>query len=244
MSLPYELRPQIGSAGRAGLIVLRSDETIEAEMRGALGDMGAADVAVFSSRIPSSTEVSTESLAQMEGEIERSAALLPETIDFDVVGYACTSASSVIGSERVAALVGAGCKSGAVTDPLAALTAACAHQGITRLALVSPYAPEVSESLRDALERSGIATPVFGTFNEPVETHVARIDTGSLRDAAQALGADPRAEAVFLSCTNLRTRGALDEMSQALGKPVWSSNHVLFWDMFRRLQAGAARYAL
>lgn len=229
MSLPYTLAPQIGTAGRLGLIVLQSDETMEAELRQALpGD----DVAAFVSRIPSASEVSNESLAAMEAELPRAAGLLPKSLAFDVVGYGCTSASSVIGTERVGSLINAGCTTSHVTNPVTALVAACRALGVGKLALLTPYTEAVSESLRLALAKEGIETPVFGTFNEPVETNVARIDPASIREAAIKLGQDSAAEAVFMSCTNLRTFDILADVESACAKPALSSNQAFFWHMF------------
>lgn len=229
MSISYALAPQIGTAGRLGLIVLQSDETMEAELRQVLPK---TDVAAFVSRIPSAAEVSNESLAAMEAELPYAAKLLPKTVDFDVVGYGCTSASSIIGTERVAELVGAGCHTSHVTNPVNALVVACEALGISKLALLTPYTEDVSENLRSALRAKGIETPVFGTFNEPVETNVARIDPISIRDAALKLGSDIGAEAVFMSCTNLRTLSILKAVETGLGKPALSSNQAFFWHMF------------
>jgi len=228
MSLPYALAPQIGTDGRIGLIVLQSDETMEHELRQVVPN---SDVGAFISRIPSASEVSNDSLAAMETDLPRAADLLPKTVSFDVVGYGCTSASSIIGTERVADLVGSVCETKAVTNPVSGLVAACNTLGVSKLALLTPYTEAVSESLRSALLAKGIETPVFGTFDEPVETKVARIDPSSVRDAAIKLGRDTGADAVFMSCTNLRTFSILQDVENAIGKPALSSNQAFFWHM-------------
>jgi maleate isomerase len=128
--------------------------------------------------------------------------------------------------------VSAGCKAAHVTDPVSALVAACAALGVSKLALLTPYTEEVSESLRSALSLKGVETPVFGTFNEPVETNVARIDPTSVRDAAIQLGNDKGADAVFMSCTNLRTLSILKDVETGCAKPALSSNQAFFWHMF------------
>ena len=238
MSIPYKLAPQIGTDGRIGLIVLQSDETMEHELRQVLPD---ADVGAFISRIPSAAKVSNESLAAMEADLPRAAGLLPKTVSFDVVGYGCTSASSIIGTERVTELVGTVLETKAVANPVSALVSACEALGISKLALLTPYTEAVSESLRLALSAHGIDTPVFGTFNEPVETKVARIDPTSVRDAAIELGQDKGADAVFMSCTNLRTFSILKDVENAIGKPALSSNQAFFWHMLGLAGTTSAR---
>lgn len=229
MSAPYSLLPQIGGDARLGVIVLSADETLEAELRDALPD---GDIALFTSRIASGAEVSTESLAAMEAHLPSAARLLPDTINFDVVAYACTSAASVIGSAAVAKLILSACTAAHVIDPVSALVARCRAQGISRLALLSPYTADVNASLRDALSEQGIDTPVFASFNEPVETRVARIDPQASLAAALDLAKDTSVDGVFLSCTNLRTAPILQKLRAQSGKPAMSSNSVLFEQMF------------
>lgn len=235
MSAPYTLTPQIGTDGRLGLIVLSADETIEAEMR---ARMPQGDIALFTTRIQSEAEVSTRSLSAMQTRLTGAAQLLPQSIDFDVVGYACTSAASVIGSDVVARLIGAGCTARHVIDPVSALLWACQSRGLSRLALLSPYTQEVNETLRATLARGGVATPAFTSFNEPVETHVARIDPRAILDAALDLARNSDVDGIFMSCTNLRTASILDHVAAQSGLPAFSSNSVLFDRMFQLAGTG------
>jgi maleate isomerase len=59
-----------------------------------------------------------------------------------------------------------------------------------------------------------------------------------LIDAAINLGRDDSVQGIFMSCTNLRTLGVIDEVSQMLGKPVLSSNQALAWHMAQLNSAG------
>lgn len=224
----YNLGPRLGEAATLGLILLQSDETLEHEIRSVLG----VQVALHCSRVPSAPDVSRESLALMENQLPAAAALLPDT-GFDAIGYGCTSGTSVIGAARVAEMVRSGRRAAAVTDPLSALIAACSELNLRNIALLTPYVIAVSQGLRDVLADAGIATPVFGSFNEAEEARVARIDAPSLIAAATALGQDDSVDAVFLSCTNLRTLDVLPAIAAQIGKPVLASNQVLIWHMAR-----------
>ena len=53
------------------------------------------------------------------------------------------------------------------------------------------------------------------------------------------VGARPGVEAVFASCTNLRSLGVVDAAEAALGKPVVTSNQAMFWHMLRLAGAEA-----
>lgn len=230
---PYTLDADDPAAPPLGLIVLQTDETIETDFRRYFADHPSP---IYATRIPSGTQVTTDSLAQMKSDLSASADLLPKGLTYPAVGYGCTSASSVIGSEQVEKLVQGSCNALTVTNPLRATAAFCAEHGISRLALLSPYIEEVSVTLRSAFARIGVEMPVFGSFGEAEEARVVRISNSSIVDAALALGADSQVEGVFLSCTNLRTFDAIPQIQKRLKKPVLSSNQALAWHMKKLAQ--------
>lgn len=231
--LPYTLDADDPTTPPMGLIVLQADETLEGDMRMALHD---DPTPLYISRIPSAPTVTSDNLGAMASDLETAAALLPNTRPYRVVGYGCTSASAVIGSKAVEGYVQRACDVTHVTNPLRATIACAAALGISRLALISPYVEEVNVPLRTAFADAGLNTDVFGSFGEPEEAKVARISAASMIEAGRTLGADPAVDGVFLSCTNLRTRGILSHLAHAIGKPVLSSNQTLSWHM-KRLNA-------
>ncbi|EEE37453.1 Asp/Glu racemase [Rhodobacteraceae bacterium KLH11] len=227
-SLPYTLDPDDPAAVPMGLVVLQTDETIEPEFR----TLFARDKSpLYVTRIPSGAEVNTGTLARMEVDLPAAANLLPKARPYRVVGYGCTSASSVIGSDRVEQMIRQTCNAQTVTNPLRAAAACAADRGVSKFALLSPYIEEVNTPLRRAFAKQGISMDVFGTFGEAEEAKVVRISTASVVDAAVRLGADPTVDAVFLSCTNLRTLAAIPQIEAQIGKPVLSSNQSLAWHM-------------
>ncbi len=230
--MPLPFRTDDGAASRAalGLIVLATDETLEPELAMAMPGAGAA---LYHSRIPAAPTVTPETLARMEADLPTAAALLPDR-PFDVIAYGCTSASSIIGSERVAELVSAARPTRAVTDPLAAVIQACGALGARRVGFLTPYAPAVSAAMRARLEAAGVEIAAFASFEEERESVVARIAEEATLEAVKAVGAEPGVEIVFASCTNLRTFGIIDAAEAALGIPVISSNLALAWDLLRR----------
>jgi maleate isomerase len=217
-----------------GLIVLQTDETIEQDFRRLLP----ASARLYVSRVPSGLEVTRETLGAMEAHIPAAAGLLPEPISFDAIGYGCTSGTSVIGTARVGELVRQGARTEAVTEPVSALLAASAALGVRRLAFLSPYVEAVSAGLCDVLRDNGLEIPVFGSFNTAEEAKVARIAGPSIVAAASQLAGTAEVDAIFLSCTNLRTLDVIAEIERIIGKPVLSSNQVLAWHMCRLSGAG------
>ena len=211
-----------------GLIALQSDETIETDFRRMLP----AELELMVSRVKSDPEVSAASLQRMEAHLTDAAALFPSGARMSAVAYGCTSGTAQIGQARIGDLVRAGVATPDVTEPVSALIAACAHLGIQRLAMLSPYVEEVSARLRDVLTGAGVASAGFGSFNEPEEAAVVRIAPQSIIEAGCDVAAMQECDALFLSCTNLRTLDVIDEMEARLGLPVLSSNQVLAWHLF------------
>ena len=228
MKFDFYLSSDENSPSPMGLVVLQVDETIEGEFREAFGT---SKNQIFVTRIPSGLEVTAKSLISMERHIKAAAKLLPQSREFSVIGYGCTSASAIIGSEKISELIKSGCHTRKVTNPLLAATEYAKRIKVRKLALLSPYIEEVNTPLRKAFGNKGLNTEVFGTFGEGKEEKVARISESSTIEAAITLGQNESVEAVFISCTNLRTFNCLGKIANEINKPVFSSNQSLAWHM-------------
>ncbi len=228
-TIPFTLGKPASGQTTLGLIVLKFDETLEQDFRRLFPSR---DLSLYTSRVPSGAEVTQDTLTEMANTLPASAALFPPAATFDVVGYGCTSGTTMIGAAKVAELVQQGVQTPAVTDPLTAAIAACRHLGITALGMVTPYLASVSIPVQTAFEDAGIAVPHLVSFGEAGEENVARITAASVKAAACQVGTQD-VDAVFLSCTNLQTLDVIADLEARLNKPVISSNTALAWHMAR-----------
>ncbi|WP_417515347.1 Asp/Glu racemase [Minwuia sp.] len=226
--LAFETDGGAGANGAFGLIVLQSDETMEVEFRPVFERAG---VALYHARIPSAPDVSPASLAAMKQELPRGASLFPATGGLDVIAYACTSGATIIGPEQVEAAVRDIHPTTRVTNPITAAMAALETVKVRRIGFLTPYVAEVSAAMRSLLESNGFEIAAFGSFEQENEATVARITERSLLEAICRIGAPDEVEAVFASCTNLRSFGIIEEAEKRLGKPVITSNQALAWHM-------------
>jgi len=227
-AFPYVLTGPIGSRSTLGMVVLQTDETIEHDFRRIFVD---PDLALYISRIPSGDTLNPDSIADMEIALPHAASLLPPAATFDVVGYACTSGTTLIGADRVAELVQSTVETRNVANPLTAALSAMKALNVGSVGLVTPYIDVVAQQIRTAFEGAGFNVPSTVSFGEEVEARVARIDPMSIAEAATEVARGPGVEAVFLSCTNLRTLDIIDDLEQKLGMPVVSSNQAMAWHM-------------
>lgn len=230
MKLPYDTDQGIGTRATLGVIVLEADETLEPEFSRMMAQDG---VALYHSRIPMVPEVRPETLAQMQADLPGSARLFPSAPEFDVIGYGCTSASTVIGSANVAAAVKTVMPNTKVTDPLAAIIAAARALEAARFGFVTPYLPEVSAQMRAKLEDAGFEIAGFGSFEQMDDRVVARITEAAIIAAAKQVARDGGCDAIVISCTNLRCLRVIPQIEEETGVPVISSNQALAWHMLR-----------
>jgi len=224
----YTLDEGAAGGARFGLILLSNDETLEHETRAVIARR---DVNMLHARIPSIAEVTPETLVTMADEMTATASLLPP--DLRVVGYACTSGATVIGPGEVSRLVQVAHPETPVTNPMCAVIAALRAVGAAKIGLVSPYVPSVTGPMCAHLADHGINVLHQVSFGQSDDQKVARISENSTRAAMLEAGRAEGVEAVFASCTNLRTFGIIEEVEETLGKPVISSNQALIWHMLR-----------
>tara|TARA_B100000676_G_scaffold279752_1_gene303334 strand:- start:469 stop:1242 length:774 start_codon:yes stop_codon:yes gene_type:complete len=226
----FELDEERAVRPTLGLVVLQADETIEDEFRAYLQG---CDVVLHHTRVPSGEEVTHESLSAMEHQLEAAIRLFPTNTVFDVIGYACTSASSVIGETKVSSLINRVYPEAVTTNPATAIKAAMASLGVAHPALLAPYTPELASGIASMLEAGGFQVSALLTFDEEVEEKVARISPNSILDGVISVGRDQACDGVFVSCTNLRCAKIISEAEATLGKPVFSSNQTLLWHMLQ-----------
>lgn len=230
MAMEFEFDNGAAGENALGLIVLKTDETLEVETREVFH---AANIACYHARIPNHALVTTETLAQMADDLPYTASLLPAGVPFGAIGYACTSGATVIGADNVAASVHAHHSGVAVSDPITAVMTGLRALGAQKIGVLTPYVPEVTAEMRALLTAEGFEIASLGSFEQIEDRLIARISEASTLAALDAIGQETECDAVFASCTNLRTFGVLAEAERRIGKPVVSSNQALAWHMLR-----------
>ena len=104
--------------------------------------------------------------------------------------------------------------------------------GCRKINFVSPYQESVTKSLRDHLHANNFIIQNQISFNESDDKNVARISDKDSLEAIIEVGKQD-CEAVFISCTNLKTFKIINEAEKVLDKPVISSNQAICWQMLR-----------
>lgn len=229
--LNFETDEGYGSRARLGLIVLETDQTVEAEARSLTKDLDG--VTIYHSRIHMEPEVTHDTLTAMKARLPGAAALLPKDFEFDAIGYACTSAATVIGSDAVAACIDSAHPGVPVTEPITAAIEAMHALGAQRVAIVTPYTAAVTAPVAERFATAGLVVTGLGSFMEASDLVVARIAPVSIAEGVRSIVQQGVCDAVFVSCTSLRVLDAAPGLEAELGVPVVSSNMALLWHLLR-----------
>ena len=228
--IPFTTAKVIGARARIGLVVLASDYTIEHEFRSMISTPG---VDLFMARIANDPQVTPETLAAMEPLLTETASRILPGDDLDVLAYGCTSASVVLGADRVSERLTEAKPDTPTSNPISAAFAAFDALRARRIGVLTPYRRDVNEQVRDYITRHGYEVPVFGSFNEEMDPVVATIDEDSLVRAIDTIRNGHEIDAVFVSCTSVRLADAVAEIEKRTGLPVTSSNHAMAWHCLR-----------
>lgn len=159
-------------------------------------------------------------------------------IEPHVIAYACTSGSFVDGLAHEAELreaMAAASPGAATVTTSGALLEALRALGVRRVAIGTPYVSDLGRLLGDFVREAGFE-PVSLAHLE-LTAAIADVAEDDVRHLAEAAHV-PGAEALFLSCTNLRTFDALPALEARYGIPVLSANQVTIWAALQA--AGAA----
>ena len=98
--------------------------------------------------------------------------------------------------------------------------------------LATPYVEEVTARGAAYFAEQGFEVLATSSLGFENDHDIGR--TSPERVYAQVRELDrPEADAVFISCTNLRTVAVLQELEEDLAKPVVSANQASFWQGLR-----------
>jgi maleate isomerase len=144
------------------------------------------------------------------------------------IAYACTSASFVAGrqgEQHIQDVMRTAGSRAAVTTSGSLITA-LKHLQINRLAVATPYNETLSTMLSYFLQDFGFEVVSNGYLDK--EDGIAKVSYDAVQALAKFVDRSD-AEAIFFSCTNLRTFDILEDLEAELGKPILSANQVTMW---------------
>ena len=228
-----------GTLGRIGLIYIASSIVMDAEMAA----MAAPGLSIHTARVRL-PKVTLEGIDQMMNapELEQSARLVGSA-PIDVLCFGGTSASFVYGTAYDKALIARmeGWAPGPkVTTASTASLAALAAVKAGPVALATPYVDAIHQRAINFLESNGHPVLRNGNLKIDEDWALAEVPLEKVYDHVRSVD-HPDATAIFISCTNFRSAGAIEALETALGKPVISAVQASFWHCLEVADINGAR---
>lgn len=213
-----------GNAGTVGLIVPSNNTVVEREFNESLPEQ----YGVVATRVWN-TGTAPRDLASMPRDAITAAEQLG-TAQPSVIGFACTSGSFLDGSDSEAELRRSleGVSQVPVITASSAFIEGLRAVGARSVTLVTPYPEEINSRETRYMESYGINVIRSAGMDIRRSVEIGWCSPDTVLQFASDVDTD-ETDAVFISCTNLRTMTVIDRLEHSLGKPVISSNQAMLW---------------
>lgn len=96
------------------------------------------------------------------------------------------------------------------------------------LLIVTPYSDEINQKEKEFLEGNGFEVLDIKGLNLTDNLEIGKLEPYVVYRLAKAMFAGD-ADAIFISCTNLRTFEIIEKLERDLGVPVITSNQATLW---------------
>jgi len=217
---------RFGTRARIGLVYMASSVVMEPEMYA----MASEDVSIHTSRL-TLPSVTVEGIDAMMNSPElESAVRLCAQAPLDALIFGGTSASFLHGTAWDNALIekmNQWASIPATTTSTASL-AALKEVEAEKIGLVTPYLPEVIDRAEKFFGSNGFPVVRSSGLGITSDWELAEVPLEKVYDMCREIDGDD-ISAIFISCTNLRSVGAISAIEDAIGKPVVSAIQASYW---------------
>lgn len=213
---------------KLGFVLLAMEQTIEEDMFKLAPD----GVGLHFQRAPMANKVDVDTLAAMASGIGDAAALMVPQVQLDVICYGCTSGSVVIGEDKVFAELNRGAPGAQPTSIISGVLRALEAVKAKKITIATPYLDPVNEIERVYMQDRGLEILNIQGLNIENDEDMVRVTPDYIFDFAKEVDrAD--SDAIFISCSALRSVDIIQALEAESGKPVITSNQAMMWDCLR-----------
>lgn len=213
---------------KLGFVLLATEQTIEDDMALLRPD----GVGVHFARVSIPDSITVASLTAQSDHLTPAARTLLPDGSLDVICYACTSGSLVLGEAKVREALLKGAPNAKATSLIEAALAALRVVGAQKVAVATPYLDEINTREADYMTAAGFDIIRIEGLNIERDSDMVRLRPAFLEDYAAKVD-HPDADALFVSCGALRSLEIVERLEARLGKPVICSNQAMMWHCLR-----------
>ncbi len=229
-SAPRQVRFDRGTHWRAnlGFLILATDLVMEEN----IFRLPPPGVGAHVMRLRTDNDCNVARLGDHIHSMAEAASLVQPDAPPDVVCYACTSGSIVIGEDRVTAEIRRGAPWAKATTLVTGVINGLRALEAKRIVVATPYLDEINAMEVDFLTAKGFEVLDIQGLNIVDGAQMGRIAPEYLAEFALEIDR-PDADAIFVSCGGIRTIDVIEEIESAAGKPVVASNQAMMWNCLR-----------
>jgi len=213
---------------KIGYVLLATEQTIEDDVMKLQPD----GVGAHFTRAPIADSITNETLAAQAGLLADCASTLLPDGSLDVVCYACTSGSLIIGEQNVHDELSKGAPGAIPTSLISSVINALRQIKARKIVVATPYLDEINQLELEYLENSGIEVLSISGLNLEKDSDMVRVTPEFINEFALSVDQD-NADAIFISCGALRTLDVIEQIELRAGKPVIASNQAMIWHTLR-----------
>jgi maleate isomerase len=195
---------------KLGFVILAMEQTVEEDVF----RLAPPGVGVHFSRVQMANEITVETLEATANKLAGAAALLLPDGDLDVACFACTSASVIIGEDRVMQELSKGAPGARPTTLITGVVKALRTLNARRIVVATPYLDEINALEASYLNDQGFKILDIQGLNIEKDTDMVRIAPDFIKDFAQSMD-------------------VLEDLEQEAGKPAVTSNQAMIWETLR-----------
>ncbi|MES0828115.1 maleate cis-trans isomerase family protein [Ruegeria sp. SCP11] len=214
---------------KIGFVLLATEQTIEDDMMALMPD----GVGAHFTRVAIPDSITVDSLTAVGADLARAASTLLPDGSLDVISYACTSGSLVLGEDTVFRELRKGAPKATATSLITSAIHALKKLAVEKVAVCTPYLEEVNLKEKQYLENQGFHVTKIRGLNLERDSDMIRVRPDVIEKLAHSVDSGA-AEAVFISCGALRSIEVIERLENTLNKPVICSNQAMAWDVLRK----------
>ena len=214
--------------GKIGFVLIPNEQTIEKDML----SWAPKDVGMYFSRAIMPHEISTSALAKCKDTLAETAKRILPDDKLDVICFACTSGAVAVGEDiSMKELIKAHPDSKATTL-ITGVRKALNTLGIKKLSIGTPYADELNTEMAKYFIQNDFEILNFQGMNLDYDRDMIKVSPDYLIEFAKAVD-HPESDGFLMSCGALRAMDVIDQIEDAIGKPVVTSNQAMLWECLR-----------
>lgn len=214
---------------KIGFILMSTDLAAESD----LFEMVPDGVGIHITRLKTDDRTTNESLARHIDAMADAASRIQPDARPDVICYGCTSGSIVNGEQNVMAEITKGAPYATPMTIATGVVDALRELNVKKLVVGTPYIDEINTAEAEFLLQKGFQVLDIQGLNLSTGIQFGRVTPAYWKKFAIEIDLS-EADAVFLSCSGIRSLEVVAEIEAIIGKPVITSNQAQMWSCLRR----------